>query len=143
MLKCLFIKRKLYDYSDNTLSDIDTIKVKRHLEICSGCRVRLEEIKNVINLASAKEPPRPSEDFWRNFNIDLNRKLDRRAARPIRIELGFRYRLRPVFAYAMIIIFFIGIGGYFFKKGHNSLGQNRYLVEEVMALEDIGEEIDV
>lgn len=142
MLKCLFIKRKLYDYLDNSLSDIDRIKVKAHLDVCSNCRERLSQIRSIIDLAANKCVPEPDNEFWHNFRIDLDRKLNEKLIPPIRIEHKLRYHLRPVFAYvgALIFILVIGIGNYVYKRPYANLtriAQDEDLINEISTLDDL------
>lgn len=142
MLKCLFIRRKLYDYLENSLSDIDRIKVKKHLDVCNNCQDGLSQLKSIIVLAAEKKAPQPDNEFWHNFRIDLDRKLNERFVPPINIERKLRYHLRPVFAYAgaLVFILVIGIGSYVYKRPYTALiriAQEEDLVEEILTLDDL------
>ncbi len=142
MLKCLFIRKKLYDYLDNSLSDIDRIKVKKHLDVCNNCQDSLSQFKSIIALAAEKKTPHPDNEFWHNFRVDLDIKLNERLVVPINIERKLRYHLRPVFAYvgALIFILVIGIGSYVYKRPYANLtriAQEDDLVEEILTLDDL------
>ncbi|MFA6216823.1 MAG: zf-HC2 domain-containing protein [Candidatus Omnitrophota bacterium] len=76
MIRCLFIKRKLYDYFDNSLSEIEQSKIKEHLDSCAGCRNNLKKIHEVIDTAGSKNIPHPTEEFWNKFQGELDDKLN-------------------------------------------------------------------
>ncbi len=99
MLKCLFIRKRLYDYFDDSLSGKNKAMVKSHLDICSGCRQRLKEIESIVGLAAEKKAPEPGEGFWHNFRVDLDRRLNQELVSPIIIKGGLKYHLKPAFAY--------------------------------------------
>lgn len=142
MLKCLFIRRKLYDYLENSLSDIDRIKVKKHLDVCNNCQDNLSQLRSIIALAAKKKAPQPDNEFWNNFKIDLDRKLNEKLVPPINIERRLRYHLRPVFVYAGALIFIlaIGVGSYVYKRPHGTLirvAENEDLINEILTLDDL------
>jgi len=142
MLKCLFMKRKLYDYLDNGLSDVDRIKVENHINICAGCRERLGEIRDIIELAAQRRVPEPSEEFWHNFKTDLDRRLSQRLVSPFDSKRKSSYFLKPVLAYALAVLFFVAIGSLFYKNYFSvrlSMIHDDALVNEVVALEELGQ----
>lgn len=146
MLKCLFIRRKLYGYFDNALSEMDRIKVKSHLDVCDECRHRLSQIKNIIDLATQKKIPQPNAEFWHNLKVDLDRRLNEILVPPIRIGHKPSYRLRPAFAYIATLILILVVGNYFYKNllsipGH--LTQDEELIEEIVTLQEIDEALQL
>jgi len=144
MLKCLFVRRKLYDYLDNGLSDIQKIDVRKHLDVCGGCRDRLGQLKRIIDMASRKKTPHPSDEFWNSFMNGLDRRLNESLVTPVAVREKMRHRLMPAFSFAAVLIFFLALGGYFYGKNNlTSFRQDKYLIEEIMALEETGEEIEL
>lgn len=146
MLKCLFIKRKLYDYLENNLSDIDMVKVHSHLDVCHKCNQSLSQIKSILDLASQKKTPEPTEEFWRNFKIDLDRKLNAGLVPPINLERRLSYRFRPVFVCATVLIFILLMGNYLYKNIPSNLRyaqENEDVVEETELLDEIGKAEDL
>lgn len=146
MLKCLLLKRKLYDYLENCLSDLDMGKVEGHLKTCNKCRQSLSRIKNILDLASQNQTPQPNVEFWHNFKIDLDRKLNARLVPEIKLERRLSYRLRPVFAYATILIFMLFAGGYFYKNSPSALRyteENTDLVDDTELLDELDEEANL
>ncbi len=143
MLKCLFIKRKLYDYLENSLTDIERIKVKDHLNVCSNCKDRLAQLKNIIALAAEKKAPEPDSEFWHNFKIDLDRRLNEELVPLANLEPKLSYRLRPVFAYVSALIFILVIvNSNLYKRPHQDLtriAQEEDLVEEILSLDELDE----
>lgn len=142
MLKCLLIKRKLYDYLNHNLSDIDKIKVGRHLDSCDKCKVRLNRMKSILDLALQKEAPQPTDEFWHSFRVDLDRKLNAQLVSPLTFERKLGYRLRPVFAYTLVLIFVLTMGIYFSKKTPTSYifaQKDDTLVDEIVMLDELSE----
>lgn len=146
MLKCLFVKRKLYDDLENNLSNIDKIRVKNHLDVCSNCRDRLLKIKVIIDLAYQKQIPKPNTDFWHNFQIDLDRRLNERLIPPITIKQRLTHHLRPAFAYVAILIFVLVISSYFYKISHLTsfrIAENEELIDEIVTLDEIDQDLQL
>jgi hypothetical protein len=143
MWKCLFIKRKLYDYLENSLSEIERIKVEKHLKTCNRCQDNLSQLKVVIDLAAKKKTPQPDSDFWHDFRIDLDRKINERLVPPIKAEYKLRYLPKPVFVYVSILIFIlvIGLGSYFYKNLNSNFiriaQQDKNLIEEILTLDEL------
>lgn len=142
MFKCLFMKRKLYDYLNNGLSDVDKIKVESHIEICVVCRERLGQIRDIIELAAQRRAPEPSEEFWHNFKTDLDRRLNQRLVSPFDPKRKSSYFSKPVLAYALVLLFFVAIGSLLYKNYSSfrlSMIRDDVLVNEVVALEELGQ----
>lgn len=139
MLKCLFIRKKLYDYFDGGLSGKNKATVKSHLDICSGCKQRLEEIENVVGLAAKKKAPEPGEGFWDDFRVNLDRRLNQELVSPIVIKGGLKYHLKPAFAYLFTLMFVLAIGVYFYKPHFSISRVDQELVDKIMALDELGE----
>ena len=76
MLDCFLSKRKMFDYIDGTLTPRKAEKLKIHLQHCLRCRKAFSGMEAVVKIASEKKPPSFSEDFWKQFDRDLNAKLD-------------------------------------------------------------------
>lgn len=143
MLQCIFLKRKLYDYVDNSLSEIDRIKVEKHLERCPHCQQRLNQIKAILECAGSKNIPSPNNEFWHNFKAGLDRRLNEALAGPVTFTQKPKFYLRPAFASAAIGVFFLAIGISLYKfprPNHMQLAQDdRQLVEEAATIEELTE----
>lgn len=142
MLKCIFIKRRLYDYLDNSLSEIERMKVEAHLGRCNKCGQSLKQLKIILDAASRKKAPQPNDEFWHDFKIDLGRKLNEKLVPDFSLKQSLGYRLRPAFSFALILIFILAVGNYFLKNPHPAslrLAQDDDLVEEADALDAIDE----
>jgi predicted anti-sigma-YlaC factor YlaD len=134
MIRCIFIKKKLYDYLDDSLSELDKDKVKRHLERCFSCRKRLEQIDTLLALAKQKNIPQPSDEFWHNFQIGLDRKF--------RIRPSLSLRLKPVFAYASLLVAILTLGVFlnFYTSPTLLSKTDLALVNEISMLEELTQE---
>lgn len=143
MLKCIVMKRKLYDYLEDSLSEIDNFKVKKHLDTCRSCRERVAQIKTIIDLAGQKNIPQPKEEFWHNFRIELDRRLNDALLSPLTLKSLPRFYRRPALAYAALLVFFLAIAASLYKFPHPAplqLAQNDdALIEEAIALDELDE----
>lgn len=143
MLKCLFLRKKLYDYIDNSLSDIDKIKVGAHLDVCANCRERINQIRNILDLAGQKEVPRPSDEFWHNFKIDLDRQLNKKLIPQLKPGYRPSYSFRPAFAYVLTLVFAMLFGSFFLKNYSSvrthSITQDS-LADEVVDIDEVSQE---
>lgn len=141
MLKCLMMKRKLYDYLDDSLTQADKLKVQKHLEGCPGCRERLSRLKAVLNRAHSQNVPNPGEEFWHDFKTGLDKKLNDKLVSPLALRPRPAFSLKPAFACAAVAIFFIAVFGSLYKSNLPTplrLAQNDdELVEETIELDEL------
>ncbi|NIN00145.1 MAG: hypothetical protein GTO24_19340 [candidate division Zixibacteria bacterium] len=66
-MRCKEIESLLPGYHESSLDPKDGEKVQRHLAECADCRLRLQEIRNTLQLLSKDGIPEPEESFWTNF----------------------------------------------------------------------------
>lgn len=145
MLKCIFIRRKIYDYLKKSLSEIDRFKVENHLDHCNKCRQNLVQLKDILEVESHKKSPQPDAQFWHNFKIDLERKLNEKLVGPITLKPKLSYRLKPAFTYALTLIFILVLGNYLLKSSRSTssrISQDEELVDEIETLYDLGEAVE-
>jgi hypothetical protein len=135
------MRRKLYEHLDNSLPDRDTLAVKGHLEICDKCRVKFEQMKSIVGAAGEKKAPVPNEEFWHNFNIDLDRKLNEKLVRPPVVQHAAIFRVRPAFAYISALLFVCVIAGSFYRKSSIVVysQQDEDLVDGIVELDELGQ----
>lgn len=143
MLKCILMKRKLYDYADDGLSEATKLKVKNHLDACHNCRERLSQIKAILDFSGQKNIPQPKEEFWHNFKVGLDRKLNDTLVGPLTLKPLPRFYLKPALAYAAFLVFFLAVAASLYKFPHPAslqLAQNDdELAEEAIVLDELGE----
>ena len=142
MLKCLFLRRRLYDYFDDSLSEVDKIKVKEHIDACGDCRSRLSQMQNIIDLSSQKITPKPNDELWHNFKIDLDRSLNEALVKPVRLEHKRIYLSRPAFVYISALMFIFLVGSYFSQSRRfpvTRIAQEDALVEDILSLDELDE----
>lgn len=145
MFKCIFIKRKLYDYLDNSLSEKERIKVKEHLEICPVCQKRLNQMSDLIGLVKNKSLPQPSEDFWHNFGIELDKKLNTRLIPPFNFKPNLSYRLKPALVLPLVSIVILALSLYLYFYGRSPFinRSDLALVDEISLLEEVNPELSL
>ncbi|MBL7070170.1 MAG: zf-HC2 domain-containing protein [Candidatus Omnitrophica bacterium] len=146
MLRCLFIKRKLYDFVAGELGLKEKAALSRHLQVCSGCRRKAGELKTVFSLAAKREKlPLPDEAFWGKFQVELNKRLDQETGAEFapepeaRRQMRHSYLFRPVLAYASVLLLMMvtvfSLYRYYQPKIHAY--QDQQIVEEVLFLEEL------
>ncbi len=75
MVTCFFIRRKLLDFAEGGLSEREAGRLQAHLERCPACRGRLAEIHCGLQAAGLHREAQMSEDFWKKFDADLQKKI--------------------------------------------------------------------
>lgn len=139
MFECFFVKRKLYDYIDNSLSEEEKIRVKAHLDVCLDCREKIKEMESLIRQAQKKNIPQPSDDFWHNFKTELDQKLNQKLVPEFNLKGGFTYHLRPVFVLPLACVFIVAITIYFYLQSRPVFlaKEDTDLIEEMNFWEEI------
>lgn len=137
MFDCIFIKKKLYDYQDNSLSDRERFKVKAHLERCTDCSGILQGMRNVVRTAEDKTIPMPSEDFWRHFKIGLDEKLNERLVKPTGFSFAAQYRLKPVLIPSLVALVLVFSSFWYFNRGKLVNRVEMALVNEIALWEEL------
>ena len=146
MFRCLFIRRKLCDFVTAELTPKQKESIERHLEACSGCRRKTEELRKLFDLAATGvKLPQPNEAFWEKFQAELNQSLDRKldtesapAVEPLR-HMRRHYLLRPALAYASVsLIMMVTVFSlYRYYQPKIAAYQDEQIVEEILFLEEL------
>lgn len=135
------MKRKLYDYIDDSLVQADKLKVQKHLEACPGCRERLDQIKIILNRAHSKNTPLADKEFWHDFKTGLDKKLNDKLVGSLALRRRPVFSLKPAFAYIAVAIFFIAVFGSLYKFNLSAplrLAQSEdELVDETIDLDEL------
>ncbi len=137
MFKCIFIKRKLYDYLDNSLCEPEKNGVERHLKTCSACQDRLNKMADLLALAKQKVMPEFSKDFWHNFHVGLDEKLNARLVSPLIFKPNLSWRLAPALALSLVLVSVLTGSFYFYYKSHFLSKSDLALIDEVSLLEEV------
>lgn len=141
MLKCFLLRKKIYEYLDNSLSDLDSIRVKKHLETCGKCREKFIQMESILAVASGKKAPVPGSEFWHKFQIDLDAKLNEKLVRPSSVNERRALRFRPAVAYVSTLFFVFVLGISLYRKPAVTfrIEQDEDLVNGVAELYDLDE----
>ena len=143
MLECFLLKRKLYDCLDNSLSEMDRMRIKKHLDVCPRCQERLTQLKVILDYASSKHIPSPNNQFWYTFNAGLARRLDTIVSESGTMTQKPKVYRKPALVNAVLCVFFLAIGIFLFKFSHPTgmpLGrQVNVLVEEFTSSDEFSE----
>jgi len=140
MLKCLFIRRKLYDYADSSLSEADRIHVRQHLDICDACSREYASLIVLLREAGKKTAPTPSEGFWHDFNAELDRKLNDRLVAPLTFKARANHQLKPALSFITVLTLILAMGAYVRATSMKSkvISQSESeLVNELILLDEI------
>lgn len=146
---CFRSKRRLYDYIEGYLSREENLKIKGHLEKCPVCRREYQRISVILGLAAQKSAPKMSQEFWKEFQAQLDEKLSTSLQKPeslSQIKFGYQPRLslKPAFAVAVVLILLIGIAGFLFWRAPFGTGSriaraDREIVNELILYEELEE----
>ena len=142
MLECFLLKRKLYDCLDNSLSEKDRMRIKKHLDVCPHCQERLTQLKVILDYASSKHIPSPNNQFWYTFNAGLARRLDAIVSESGTMTQRSAVYRKPALVSAVLCVFFLAIGISLFKFQHLTempLKQEAALTKEFAAFDELSE----
>ena len=143
MLKCIWLRKKLYDYVDNALNENERVKLANHLESCADCRHRAEDIRGILGVAQSMNTPQPSEEFWHNFQSELDHKLNDQLVPSREERLAVSRKLRPALAFTMlsmlILVFTFGVFTRTAKLPRLAQ-EDKALIEEISSLDDSDQE---
>jgi hypothetical protein len=143
MIRCLLIKRKLYDYFDNSLSEIEHAQIKKHLDSCPGCRNNLMKIQAVIDIAQAKRVPHPTEEFWRKFQGELDERLNQELVPAYKPGFLRRFHMRSVvFVPAVSLLVLIMALSIQFHHNKSAHSFHQALLDEMNVLEEVSPAVD-
>ncbi len=149
MIQCIFIRRKLYDYMENSLSQSASAKVKQHLECCAVCRGKLEAMAKLIQSVEEKIAPQPSEEFWKGFKVGLRQKLNERLSPSLgQPELDLKpklnYFLKPAYVVPAFLVIVLAIS--FYLRYNNLVyfnASDTAIINEVSLLEEVSPDISI
>ena len=106
MYLCEDYNKLLYPYLDGELEVKEVICIQSHLEGCEDCRNLYAREKEFLDLLKESSPlsnlTAPPE-----VRRDLFKKL--RSTFPLEPQKSFKYRLGPVFAFALVLLFVVGL----------------------------------
>jgi len=138
MFKCFMIEKKLYEYMDNTQSPEERLKVEKHLGKCADCRIKFDQMAQVIDAAKSKAAPSPSKEFWHSFKAELDQKLNARLVPPLKPQPSWRHTLKPAFAVLSVVIVVSGLYFSFYGLRPNYLDkEDLSLIEELIILDEV------
>ncbi len=113
MKKCKYFQQLLVEDFYNEINSQDKSKLDKHLETCEDCKSQLAQIQSTLNGMNQYNRSQPSEEFWDNYWINLESKLEQK---PSWIDkLISRIQFKPSWIYGiatagafLIIGIFIG-----------------------------------
>lgn len=105
-MRCQKAKRFLPLFLDRQLNEKLTIKVKGHLEACSGCSEELNLLKQAWDLLGEWKPVNPSPNFKAVFYKRLSQEEGVLEKRPVFASHRLKPSFVPAFAALTIILVF-------------------------------------
>jgi len=145
MFKCLFLKRKLFDYATGFLETEKSQSIEKHIEQCSKCQKYVKDVQVITSTASSDDKPFFGEVFWRKFDERLELRLSDEQGvsatdRPWYFKLKPARVFMPRFAFAsaiavclILLILATPLKNYFKNISEDEL------YEMAMIMEDTGE----
>ncbi len=150
MLKCFFIKRKLTDYLDGTLTRESAEDVKNHLDGCPGCRRVFSQAQELISIAAQKNKVELTDEFWKKFDRDLNDRLDAQLGKNLSPNKRFAFipfsvLPRPVLVAVPLALIVVAIGLHllyparYIREARIYRQQETGIVEDMELLDELSE----
>jgi hypothetical protein len=142
MFGCIFLKRKLYDYLEDDLPEAEAAKLKKHVQACPTCQKRMLEISRLLAMAKTKNMPEVSDDFWHDFSIKLDERLNAQLVPELKTKALAKYRPQPVFAFASVMIVFLLASAlfYFLHRPVFFSSSEKSLLNDAAVLEELSGE---
>ncbi|MCM8764975.1 MAG: zf-HC2 domain-containing protein [Candidatus Omnitrophica bacterium] len=91
-MKCEEIKKKIIEFVDGGLSDVERIDIEKHLEECHRCRKEIESVKTIFSSAKQIKTPEYDEAFWNaryNIIFEKAQRINHQRSLVRRMKLGF------------------------------------------------------
>ncbi len=107
-MNCYNFKNIISDYLDNNLPHLMRIEADEHLENCENCRIKLAEMKNILNSLHNLPKLKTSEDF----NDKLLKKIEKHKSQKQFIFKQFLYKYSQPLSSA-VAVFILLFGVYF------------------------------
>jgi len=117
--------RLLSAYADNELGENESREVKQHLEICTTCQQRLQEMRSI----RTKIREAATVDLPDNFIFAVQRSIRREEQESV-VWLGTERFARNVFVVLTVLVFAVVLLGNMLKP-QQAVGVDRYLSGEV------------
>jgi len=94
MKECKFFQQLIVEDFYSEIDRDEKSKLEKHLEICDNCKIQSEQIPTTLNGMNQYKRPQPSEDFWNNYWINLESKLNK--------NLSINKKLKNIFSLIQI-----------------------------------------
>ena len=105
-MNCYNFEKIISDYLDNTISYSIKIEADEHLNNCPNCRVKLENMKNILNSLHNLPELKTSA----NFNEKLLKKIEQQKSKKQFIFKQFVYKYsQPLSTAVAVFILFFGV----------------------------------
>jgi hypothetical protein len=89
MKECKYFQQLIVDDFYGEIEIQDKLKLDKHLETCENCKSQLAQIQSTLNGMNQYNRPQPTDEFWDNYWLNLESKLEQ--------KLSFKNRLISIF----------------------------------------------
>jgi len=120
MKECKYFQQIMVEDFYNEINPKEKSKLEKHLENCDSCKTQLAQIQSTLNGMNQYKREEPSEEFWNNYWINLESKLDRKPPFSEKLKKIFAvFQIRPSWIYgfataAAFLIIGIFLGKFYF-----------------------------
>ncbi len=132
-MKCRKVKKRFVDYIEDELKNFEKETIDEHLRLCIKCSAELNSLKKTISLTKRARVPRLSEKFLVNFLPNVRERIEARK------EKRFSFKLVPVFAVSLSILFIISI--FYFRNREPNIETVEF-IESVIIENLVNEKIE-
>jgi hypothetical protein len=124
MKECKYFQQLMVDDFYSEIEPNQKSELNKHLDSCDRCKRQSAQIHSTLDGMNQYKREEPSEEFWDNYWINLESKLDRKPSfneKLNKIIVGFQIKQSWIYGVATAVAFLvIGIflGKYYFTPQH-------------------------
>lgn len=104
-MKCKEIESKLPEYLENSLSEVTTSEIKKHLENCKNCQQELTELTSFLSILENDKMEIPSGNLKLNFDKILAQEIAKNETKVIPLKSKTDWRTFIKVAASILIVF--------------------------------------
>jgi hypothetical protein len=93
MKSCKKIKALMVNALYNELSETEKNMFQTHLKTCPGCSAEYKKLTTLMGVMDKRQRPKMSEDFWDNYYLQVEEKIEAAKEEKPLIKTGRRQRI--------------------------------------------------
>ena len=128
-MRCKDVKRKLYAYLDNELSESQKAKIQQHLRYCSDCAREVQLLTETSSALKIWRDIEPSDDFGATFWRKVAAQEASQALHPSFVTRLIRIPFTIAVAIVLVIGLLLGgvVGSYLLPQNGDAQVKEEYI----------------